>query len=135
MADPLSIAGLVLAVGGVIKSVVKYCSDVREAAKEIRALNTELLGELFALQGALTQLGSKTALPSPSGPEFELMLRCADQTLTSLAEYLTPGSSSKLGQSVQKLRWHWRKEDVQKHIQRIERIKVWFILLLTTDLQ
>ena len=135
MADPLSITGLVLAVGGVIKSVVQYCSHVREAAKEIRALNTELLGELFALQGALTQLSSKADPPNSSGPEFQLMLQAADQALATLAKYLTPGGTSKFGQSLEKLRWHWRKEDVQKHIQRIQRVKVWFILLLTTDLQ
>lgn len=112
MADPLSIAGLVLAVGGVIKSVVQYCSDVRDAAKEIRTLTTELLAELFALQGALTQLNSKTASPNASGPEFELMLQSADQALASLAEYLTGGGNSKFGQSMLKLRWHWKKEDV-----------------------
>ncbi len=134
MADPLSIAGLVLAVGGVIKSVVQYCSDVRDAAKEIRTLTTELLAELFALQGALAQLNSKTISSNPAGPEFELMLQSADQALASLAAYLTSGGNSKFGQSMQKLRWNWKKEDVQKHIQRIERVKVWFILLLTTNL-
>ncbi|KAK3903637.1 hypothetical protein C8A05DRAFT_43162 [Staphylotrichum tortipilum] len=134
MADPLSVAGLVIAIGGVIKSVVQYCSHVREAANEIRSLTTELLAELFALQGALAQLNSNTVPSTQSGPEFELVLRSADQALRSLAEYLTAGHNSKFGQSVQKLRWHWKKEEVQKHIQRIERAKVWFILLLTTDL-
>ena len=67
------------------------------------------------------------------------MLQAADQALTSLAECLhvteRGSSGSRFGISAQKLGWHWKREDVQKHIQRIEMIKVWFILLLTTDLQ
>ena len=66
MADTLSVAGLVLAVGSVIGSVVKYRSDAREAGKEIHAFTMELLAELFALQGALAQLDSKTVRPDPT---------------------------------------------------------------------
>jgi len=140
MADPLSITGLVLAVGGVIQTVVQYCSSVREATKEIRTLTTELLAELFALQGALAQLdsepqhGARTKRSRLSGPEFESMLQSADQALASLAESLAGGGNSKFGPSAQKFQWHWRKEEVQRHIQRIQRIKVWFILMLTTDI-
>lgn len=49
MADPLSITGIVLAAGGAIKSLVNYCSDIRDVGTEIRSLRNELLAELLAL--------------------------------------------------------------------------------------
>ncbi|KAM7183056.1 hypothetical protein V8F33_013840 [Rhypophila sp. PSN 637] len=66
MADPLAIAGLVLAAGDVVKRFIKYCGDVRDASAEIKKLNNELLAELFALQGA-SLLASNSVFSLPPG--------------------------------------------------------------------
>ena len=36
MADPLSVAGLVLAIGGVVQILVNYGSDAKDARKDIQ---------------------------------------------------------------------------------------------------
>ncbi|KAK4209654.1 hypothetical protein QBC37DRAFT_391093 [Rhypophila decipiens] len=150
MADPLAIAGLVLAAGDVVKRFIKYCGDVRDASADIRKLNNELLAELFALVTrcvfilcgfrALSQLNSSQAglsMAKTRGTEFGLMVQSVHQTFTELANDLgssgTSNNSRQMLLTMLRLKWHWRKEDVQKHIQRVERIKSWFILLLTTD--
>ncbi|KAM7215163.1 hypothetical protein V8F06_009481 [Rhypophila decipiens] len=120
MADPLAIAGLVLAAGDVVKRFIKYCGDVRDASADIRKLNNELFAELFALQGALSQLNSSQAglsMAKTRGTEFGLMVQSAHQTFTELANDLgSSGTSNNSRQILLRLKWHWRKEDVQKHI-------------------
>jgi hypothetical protein len=138
MADPLSIAGLVLSIGSVVQILVNYCLDAKDARKDIQSLTTEL----FALKGVLEHIeyqqqafSSDLTSPKPAkyaSQEFSRMLESAKELLESLRKSLEP-TQSHFGRSVQRMSWPLKKEDVQKQILRIERVKTWLIVVMTTD--
>jgi hypothetical protein len=138
MADPLSIAGLILAIGGVVQILVNYGSDAKDARKDIQSLTTEL----FALKGVLEHIEyqQRAFSADPTSPksvkydsqEFSRMLESAKELLESLRKSLKPAQSH-FGQSVQRMAWPLKKDDVQKQIARIERVKTWLIVVMTTD--
>ena len=138
MADPISITSLVFAIEGVVHGLLKYSAAVKEARIDIQNISMEL----FALKGILEhiqyqhQLELKTPGSPPTGKfdsnDFLQILRSAAQFLQSLQISLEP-SKSRFGRSIQSLKWPFKREDVQKHIAKIERIKSWLILVMTPD--
>lgn len=138
MADPLSIAGLVIAIGGVVQALVNYSSDASQAGKDIQSLTTEL----FALKGVLEHIQyQQQTFPSDSysskstkydSQEVSRIVEFTKELLDSLQKSLKPAKSH-FGQSVQHLKWPMKKDEVQKQIGRIERVKTWLIVVMTTD--
>src|SRR5436189_4830135 len=138
MADPISIAGLVLTIGCVIQTPLNYGSDAKDAKGDIQSLNTEL----FTLKGILEQIkyqqeaisaGSTSPMSAKyDSEELSRMLGFASKVLQSLQKSLTP-SRFHFGQTIQRLAWPLKKEEVQKQVARLERVKTCFIILITTD--
>jgi hypothetical protein len=141
MADPLSITGLVLAVGQVLLSLYDYGSNVKDARKDINSLSEEL----FALKGVLEHLKaqhkpdatnldqSESLWPARYDPQkFTSMLQSTSEFLQSLLKSLEE-PKGRFKKSMQSLKWPLDKGDVDKHLARLGRVKTWFILVLMTD--
>jgi hypothetical protein len=121
-----------------VQTLLNYSSDAKDAKRDIQILSTEI----FALKGILEQIKSQQeAVSAGSAPfisakynseEFSRILRFASEVLQSLQKSLTP-SQSHFGQSIQRLAWPLKKDEVQKQVARLERVKTWFIILMTTD--
>jgi len=141
MADPLSITGLVLAVGQVLLSLYDYGSNVKDARKDINILSEEL----FALKGVLEHLKaqhkpvvanldqSESPWPARYDPQkFAGMLQSTGEILRSLLKSLEE-PKGRFKRSMQSLKWPLDRSDVDKHLARLARVKTWFILVLMTD--
>jgi hypothetical protein len=138
MADPISITGLILAIGGLINSAYKYGKQVKEANKEM----TSLYGELVALQGVLSHIGLQQSEETKDGPDPRTKQLCAslafrdalltsDEILRSLIQNLDKRAST--NQALGKLTWPLIKGDVRDDISRLERVKSYFLLVMMTD--
>ncbi|KAH7175304.1 hypothetical protein EDB81DRAFT_750857 [Dactylonectria macrodidyma] len=60
------------------------------------------------------------------------MLRTTSDTIDSLRRVVEK-PQSRLARSTQRLTWHWKKDDVAKHLARIERVKAWFLIAMRND--
>jgi hypothetical protein len=159
MADPISLAGLVIAVSQVLSSLYDYGSSLANAREDIRQLSAEL----FALKGVLEHLHAQHAsgittpptLPTsltPLGPQhqgqplsspsrqpydydrFADMLRSTHAFLLALQQSLdVPKKKGGLSAKLQRLTWPLNRADVERHVARLERARSWFILVLMTD--
>jgi hypothetical protein len=132
MADPLSIAGLILAVGSAINTLISISVDARDAPTDIQKLRNELLVGLLALNGALQHFQNQTQSSQWSSQQFIQMLQTACNTIETLKRDVEK-PQSRLARSTQRLTWYWKKDDLAKHLARIERVKTWFLLAMTTD--
>lgn len=132
MADPLSIAGLVLTIGDTINKMLKVAADARNAPDDIKALQGEIVQALFVLDGSLRHLQGQPQPGQFSSKQLVQMLQSAKETLDSLNQDLDDPKTW-LARSTQRLAWHWTKDVVAKHVARVERIKMWFLMALTTD--
>ena len=138
MADPISVTGLVIAIGGLVQALVNHASYVKDAKKEIQELTTEL----FALKGVLEHIECQQKAASadvgPSQPskyssqEFLRMLESTGELLEALSKRLKP-AQSRFGQSVQRMTWSFKRDEVQKQISRVERVKTWLVIVMTAD--
>jgi hypothetical protein len=138
MADPVSITGLVIAIGSVVQALLNYSLAAKEARKDIQSLTVEL----FALKGILDHIENQRQVETTDSAslvpgkfasgEFSQMLRSASEILKSLQDSLKP-SQPNSATSIQPLKWPFKKEDVQKHIARLEKVKSWLVLIMTTD--
>lgn len=136
--DPLSITSLIIAIGGSVQILVKYASDASGSRMEIQLLTTEL----FALKGVLEHIQYQqqnfptsedaSGLAKYGSLEFSPMLESTKELLDSLSKSLEL-APSRLGQSIQRMTWPLKKEDVQKKIGQIERVKTWLITVMTSD--
>jgi hypothetical protein len=158
MADPVSLAGLVIAVSQVISSLYDYGTSVTNAREDIRQLSAEL----FALKGVLEHLHAQhdagvatprtpPASSTPQAPQhqqqpssqarqpydadrFADMLQSTHAFLLALLQSLdVPKKKGGLAAKLQRLTWPLNRADVERHVARLERAKSWFILVLMTD--
>jgi hypothetical protein len=138
MADPISITGLILAIGGLINSAYKYGKQVKEANKEM----TALYGELVALQGILSHIDVQQGEEKKDESDTGIMQLCHSQAfrdalLTSrgilhrLITNLEKMSSN--NQALGKLTWPLIKGHVKEDISRLERVKTYFLLVMMAD--
>ncbi len=139
MADGgLSIVGLVLATQGVVQALVNYASSVKGGKSEIQALATELSALVGLLECIENQRKSSSTEPnSPSLSKYSSQtflqgLQSIRNILSSLHMSLEP-AESKLGQAAKVMMWHWKRDEVQKQIARIERVKEFIIMVTTSD--
>lgn len=148
--DPISISatmsGLVIAIEQIVGLIYKYGKGVRDARKEIN----QLCSELFALKAALEHIKMSTESTLDIGEddisdsstlcdstlfgtlEFQNMLSTTESLLTDLAKRLdrAPG---RLNSVLHNLTWPLKKDDIKSEVQRLERLKSYFILATATD--
>jgi hypothetical protein len=129
MADPVSVTGLCLQIGGVIAKVYKYSEQVKGAKKEIR----ELLVEILALKAVLEQVEVvRDASSLRSSPSVQDALAATKTLLDNILKSLED-KQGKARRAFQLLSWPETRSTMQQHIARIERMKSCFSLLLTNE--
>lgn len=139
MAD---VSSLILTVVGVslnvASTIYSFAQNVRAASDSIRGLSSEL----YALVGVLEhmKLQRQQAAPSEPGASSESdgpssTKRVLEETLVFLQELKTsldpPQSRVKL--AVQRLKWPLKETETNSHLQRLERVKTYFILSQVTE--
>ncbi|KAI4213641.1 MAG: hypothetical protein LQ351_003865 [Letrouitia transgressa] len=144
--DPVSIVGLAVNVQQVLNYIYQYGQGVREARREIN----QLCSELLALKAALehVRLNMDGGLARSSGaekdaqkilassniacPEFNDMVTATELILKSLQDRLkVKGGRAKA--ALQRLTWPILREDLKQDIEKLDRLKSFFILTTTSD--
>ncbi|KAF2760203.1 hypothetical protein EJ05DRAFT_508765 [Pseudovirgaria hyperparasitica] len=140
MGDPISVAGLIIAIGQVTACLIDYGKNVAHAADDVARLSQEL----FSLQGALEYLqtdansrvssGTSPFQMTPSFDEqkFSEMVTMTQSFLQSLLKDLEE-PRKRVARLMKRLEWPLKRTDVDKHFARLERAKTWFVLVLTTE--
>jgi len=140
MADPISISGLIIDVATILKNIISYAKAVRDARSETQKLSEEL----FALKGILEHLSEHIEpedleeLPSYAeaiafDPELlRSTLRTTHEFLRSLLQDLEE-PAKKFKRLQKKLEWPFTQKQFNTHLTRLERVKSWLILVLTSD--
>jgi hypothetical protein len=138
MADPISIAGLVISIGQIISSLYDYSCSVRDCKDDVQRLSMEL----FALKGVLDHIESLDRPGSPntsgvrgandSSGQYDEMLRMTHETIKGLQERLTQPKNS-FEKAKRSLTWPFVRADIDKLVARLERAKTWFILVIMGD--
>lgn len=123
-------AGLALAVGQVISSLLEVAIETKDAPRDIRDIRNELLAGLFTLKGALDYL------PARSMAKLEALgwTRVAHEEMMSMMQKDVRSHSSTTGRVLQYATWRWDKKKVHEHLERVERIKSWFVIATATDI-
>jgi hypothetical protein len=109
MADPVSIAGLVLATPPVVRVLMSFSDDFKAAKTDI----TSHIGDLLTLKGILEYIQSMQAMQSGTdvyrfeSSEFERLL---EVTWSTIHAHLQPKKSS-LGRSLQRVAWTFKKRE------------------------
>ncbi|KAJ5594186.1 uncharacterized protein N7459_000394 [Penicillium hispanicum] len=139
--DPISITGLIIDVSHILSSLISYAKAVQGAKSEMRKMSEEL----FALKGILEHLSTTQTLPdspkseldldSPSPFDRDVMARILHTTNEFLQSLLSDLEipANKFKRLKQKLQWPFTQEQVNEHLDRLERVKSWLILVLTAD--
>jgi hypothetical protein len=134
MADPVSIAGLVLAIPPVVRVLMSFSDDFKAAKTDI----TSHIGDLLTLKGILEYIQSIQAMQSDTdvyrfeSSEFERLLEVTWSTIHALQQQLQPKKSS-LGRSLQRVAWTFKKREVAEQLSRLERLKSAFLMILMGD--
>jgi len=141
MVDPISITSLILQIGKIVSSLIEYGKGVKGASADIRRLSEEV----FSLRGVLEHLQAQVdpestelsqELWSEAAPYNPEQLKSTIQTTNGFLQSLLtdleePKSTFK--RLSQKLEWPLSQEKLNVHLARLERVKSWLILVLTTD--
>lgn len=131
MADPVSISGLVLELGSVIKKLYVYGKAVKDAQWDI----IDLCGELSSLKSVLADLRIHPSHSSiqPVAPEVQLSLASAKAIVDDLSEKLRPRTAGTTRRVLQSLTWPFDHASVKSTLAKLERLKSRFLLKLMTD--
>jgi hypothetical protein len=139
MPDPFSLASLAIQLGEVIWKLYEYGKQVKEWKGEIRAL----CEELFALQGVIEHLKQRheSVLKSTIGDSSAEMMRSADfsqmlQTTRDILDELLTRLAIPIGRvhrAARALAWPLTKSDVQAHVNKLARVKAWFVMVMMSD--
>lgn len=143
--DPISIIGLTAAVQQILTGIYKFSQGIREARREINLLCSELLALRAALEHVQLNLqqDDKMQVDQPYGasahlsssnlsmPESHEMIESAQSLLSELLTQLEkPG---KLNSALRRIAWPLKKENINSYVTRLERLKSFFILAITSD--
>ncbi|OQO04313.1 hypothetical protein B0A48_10924 [Cryoendolithus antarcticus] len=122
MADPVSVTGLVLQVGVLLKQLVEYYHVAKGAHSEIQSIRTDL----YALKGVLDDIGiaQDDAGKRPLKRDLAETLTTAAAILSELAQKLDNKSHRKLKSLV----WPFEKPECNEMLGRLERLKSWLVL-------
>lgn len=138
MADPISIAGILVTVGQLLSSLYDYGKNVKDAREDITALSAEL----FALKGILEHATKQYNPLQPNQNGFPLLtgehkddalgiLRSARECIGSLQQVLEQ-PQTKLKKAIQSLKWPLDKSEAMKRVDQLGRIKSTLILMFLT---
>ncbi|MCJ1329687.1 hypothetical protein MMC10_006367 [Thelotrema lepadinum] len=148
--DPGTAIGLALSVQQLLKSLLEYSQDIKNAKKEVRQLSAEL----SMLKAVLEQVkmildpaqevdgmdeGSPILLtPNLGTDEFRQMIVTTESLLEELQSLLQPEEKDPsrfqmVKKAIQRARWSFDKKEAEDYLKRVERAKTWFILALTSD--
>ncbi|PYH42439.1 ankyrin repeat domain-containing protein [Aspergillus saccharolyticus JOP 1030-1] len=137
MADPISITSIIIDISDLISRLLAYAKGVRQAAADIRRLSEEL----FALNGVLEHLKSQYEGPptlmrsraSADIPEsLRNTLRETNESVQMLLDDLKQ-PTTRLKRVKQQLAWPFTRTEYDAHLARLERVKSWLILIITSD--
>ncbi len=144
--DPVSvcatISGLAVTIEQIVAAIYRYGKGVNDSRKEMN----QLCSELFALKGALehvrmnlqdAEASSTSAAGSLSAPiigtkEFINMLDTTESALADLLKRLEK-PHGRVTTALNRLTWPLKKDDIRNETQRLDRLKLYFILATTTD--
>jgi hypothetical protein len=119
MADPISITGIVVSIGGLIKLLYDYGKAVNEAQQDI----ISLCGELSALKSVLTDLES--GCDEQVAPIVSERLGSTQALVNDLSSRLAPRTRPR-ERVFQSLKWPFNETQVQRTLGEAERLKTWF---------
>jgi hypothetical protein len=124
--------GLAVAIGQVISSLVAVVVSAKAAPKDIQDLQCELLCGLYTIRGNSLSFDD---LPDQSRNKLEdtNWRRCAYESIMSMMENDVRHHPSAFGRTKQYATWHWDKKKVKEHLEKIERIKSWFMFSTIND--
>lgn len=144
--DPISIIGLAVNVQQILTSIYQYGQGVHEARREINQLCSELLalkaalehvrlnmdGGLAGSDGAEKDAQMILASSNLASPEFKDMVTATELILKSLQDRLkVKGSKAKA--ALQRLTWPIIRDELKEDIEKLDRLKSFFILTTTSD--
>lgn len=139
--DPLSILGAVATVGEVISMVYKFSKTVAEAKRETAQLCSELFGLRATFEHMGKELEQTTAdrklghgddgalSTSMNSEESIVMLGSAVSIINELSRKLRKSSEGRL----RRINWAISKSDIMEYVQKLERHRSYFNLVLTSD--
>lgn len=134
MADPVSVAGLVLAIPPIVGMLMTYYSDTKEAKADVQ----HHAADLFSLKGILEYIESVRAGQSENdvykydSSDFARLLEATREALRDLQASLKPKASA-LGHLMQRVTWSHKKKEVQEQFTRLERLKSGFMITMMGD--
>jgi hypothetical protein len=136
----MDVSGLVLTVLGLsyqlTSTLYSYAAGVKNAKTEIKQLGTELFGLIGALEQVKRQ---QERLPSYAESEHFSSRSNLEPVLTqalALLQELIAGletPASRVKAALQKLTWPLSASSTKNALDRLERVKTYFILSLLTD--
>lgn len=126
MADPISITGIVVTIGGLIKLLYDYGKAIDDAQQDI----VSLCGELSALKSVL--LDFESGCEGQVAPFVSERLIGTQTLVDDLCSKLTPRTRTR-ERVFQSLKWPFNETQVQRTLGEVERLKTWFMLRMMTD--
>lgn len=121
MTDPIPITTLTVTVAQVLSVLYDYGKSVNGAKQDINKLSHEL----FALKGTLKHI-DEHCLEATSKPRDVEVLNSTEEFPESLLHGLDEPRSSVV-KRFQTLKWLPSRNDMTKHLARLERVKSWLI--------
>lgn len=124
MADPISIAGLVIQIGVILKHLYEYGKELENARDAIRKLCCELL----ALKGVLEEIQAHHANVAGNAIVFDSLANAKELLADLLLRLEDP--TSKRRRIKQALAWPLNQDYVTRMLSNLERVKSLILLLL-----
>ena len=141
MAD---ISGLILTVLGLsftlASTLYSYAKDVKGARSDIQQLSNELFALIGVLQhlkmqqeGQMAEKPDEHSFAGESNqPVFrEVLQECVEFLQELQQKLMTP--KSRFQAKIQKMKWPFQSDEIKQHLQRLERVKTYFMLALMSD--
>ena len=149
--DPLTAIGLAANIQQLLTGLFQYAKDAWNARTEIRQLSAEvaiLKATLEHIRVILVPSRERHEFAEDAkqllftenfvADEFPKMVSSTEDLLKEILDNLqaetSKGRLSQMGKQVwQRATWHLSKKEAKDYMERVERAKSWFILVLTTD--
>ena len=135
--DPVTIcatiSGLALTIEQIVAGIYRYGKGVNDSKKEMRQLCSELLALKGALEHVRMDVQNTEASSTIIGTkEFTHMLDTTKSALEDLSTRLEK-PNGRVATALNRLTWPLKKDDIRDETQRLDRLKLYFILATTTD--
>jgi hypothetical protein len=136
MADPLSITASIVALLQLSDSVVRYINEVKEAGQERLKISAEISGTSVLVRMLGERIEEEESNPAwfptikslglPNGPfeQFKQALQCIESKMAP---------SKGLAKVGKALAWPFKKDEIGKLLNTLERLKSLFHLALEND--